>query len=92
MGRCGRRVLGAVQRAVGNARFCVFHSSGTVHRLFRRSTTAQDAPGTPIGRGIDLAYAPDCGLRIVHLTAASVRKSVWILVRQLRGPHLSTWA
>ena len=23
---------------------------------------------------------------------ASERKSVWILVRQLRGPHLSTWA
>jgi hypothetical protein len=23
---------------------------------------------------------------------SSVRKSVWTLVRQLRGPHLSTWA
>ena len=27
-----------------------------------------------------------------YFVASSVRKSVWILVRQLRGPHLSTWA
>jgi hypothetical protein len=27
-----------------------------------------------------------------YFVASSVRKSVWTLVRQLRGPHLSTWA
>ena len=27
-----------------------------------------------------------------YLVASSVRKSVWTLVRQLRGPHLRTWA
>ena len=27
-----------------------------------------------------------------YLVASSGRKSVWTLVRQLRGPHLSTWA
>ena len=27
-----------------------------------------------------------------YFVTASVRKSVWTLVRQLRGPHLSTWA
>jgi hypothetical protein len=28
----------------------------------------------------------------IHLTTSSSCKSVWILVRQLRGPHFSTWA
>jgi hypothetical protein len=34
------------------------------------------------------------GLRLVefYFVASSGRKSVWTLVRQLRGPHLSTWA
>jgi len=27
-----------------------------------------------------------------YFVASSVRKSVWTLVRQLRGPRLSTWA
>jgi hypothetical protein len=27
-----------------------------------------------------------------YFVASSGRKSVWTLVRQLRGPHLSTWA
>ena len=27
-----------------------------------------------------------------YFVASSVRKSVWTFVRQLRGPHLSTWA
>jgi hypothetical protein len=27
-----------------------------------------------------------------YFVASSVRKSVWTLVRPLRGPHLSTWA
>jgi regulator of protease activity HflC (stomatin/prohibitin superfamily) len=30
--------------------------------------------------------------REFYFAASSVRKSVWSLVRQLRGPHLSTWA
>ena len=30
--------------------------------------------------------------REFYFEASSVRKSVWTLVRQLRGPHLSTWA
>ena len=38
----------------GNRVFCDFHAGGTVHRLFRRSTTVHDAPGTTIGRRIDL--------------------------------------
>ena len=27
-----------------------------------------------------------------YFVASSVRKSVWTLVRQLRGPHFRTWA
>ena len=27
-----------------------------------------------------------------YFVVSSVRKSVWTFVRQLRGPHLSTWA
>jgi hypothetical protein len=27
-----------------------------------------------------------------YFVASSVRKSVWTFVRQLRGPHLRTWA
>jgi hypothetical protein len=27
-----------------------------------------------------------------YRVASSVRKSVWTLVRQLRGPHVKTWA
>ena len=27
-----------------------------------------------------------------YCATSSARKSVWTLVRQLRGPHLSTWA
>jgi hypothetical protein len=30
--------------------------------------------------------------RVFYFVGSSVCKSVWILVRQLRGPHLSTWA
>lgn len=30
--------------------------------------------------------------REFYFDICSVRKSVWILVRQLRGPHLRTWA
>jgi hypothetical protein len=30
--------------------------------------------------------------REFYFVASSVRKSVWTFVRQLRGPHLSTWA
>jgi len=47
-------------------------------------------PGTPIGRRIDLEYPFD--MWSIHFTASSARKSVCTLVRQLRGPHLSTWA
>ena len=35
-GPCGKRALG------------VFHRSGTIHGLFRRSATAQDGPGATI--------------------------------------------
>jgi hypothetical protein len=28
----------------------------------------------------------------IYFACSSCRKSVWILVRQLRGPHLRTWA
>ena len=30
--------------------------------------------------------------RRFYFVGSSVRKSVWTLVRQLRGPHFSTWA
>ena len=34
---------------------------------------------------------PETGVEF-YFTASSERKAVWTLVRQLRGPHLSTWA
>jgi len=56
--RCGRRVLGAVQRPCGKRVLCVFHRSGTIHRLFGRSATAQEAPGTTIVRRNDCTTPP----------------------------------
>ena len=45
---------------------------------------------------IDTSNPAICGRRPrpwrFYFAASSGRKSVWTLVRQLRGPHLRTWA
>ena len=38
------------------------------------------------------AFSPAAETSEFYFVASSVRKSVWTLVRQLRGPHLSTCA
>ena len=38
------------------------------------------------------AFSPAAETSEFYFVASSVRKSVWIFVRQLRGPHLSTCA
>ena len=39
-----------------------------------------------------IASSADPGLSEFYFVTASVRKSVCTFVRQLRGPHLRTWA
>ena len=42
----------------GNRVLCDFHAGGTVHGLFRSSTTADDAPGATIACEADPWYSP----------------------------------
>ena len=58
-----------------------------------RPTASVDTPKPAINRHLKTGHKPwRPRPGAVYLTAASVRKSVCTFVRQLRGPHLRTWA
>ena len=50
-------------------------------------------PGISLSGRVKTAHfrRPETGVEF-YFKASCRRKDVWTLVRQLRGPHLSTWA
>ena len=71
------RVLGEISKSVRKP-FCGFHGDVISTAVFVSSDVMKPA---------DHASTP-----MVYFVTSSVRKSVWTLVRQLRGPHLRTCA
>ena len=70
------RVLGEISKSVWKP-FCGFHRDVISIAVF------------VIVRRDDVTDSPT---PMVYFVTSSVRKSVWTLVRQLRGPHLRTCA
>jgi hypothetical protein len=62
----------------GNRVVCDFHAGGTVHRLFRSSTTADDAPGSTIACGAAVVF-PQTGVanRARSILAARPQFGSW---------------
>ena len=60
-------------------------------RLFAAASVDRSNPAIYGHRKTGHFRRPETGVEF-YFTASSERKAVWTLVRQLRGPHLSTWA
>ena len=61
--------------------------------MLRAAKTSVDSLKTGhLSTGQNRQFLPAAETSEFYFVASSVRKSVWTLVRQLRGPHLSTCA
>jgi hypothetical protein len=56
--RVGNRVLCGFPTTCGKRVLCVFHRSGTIHRLARLSSTGQEAPEATIVGAVDPEHPP----------------------------------
>ena len=91
MGMWKSRGLCEISKALWKP-FCGFHRDDISTAVFAVARSRPPRASGPVRERPRGWRAAAHRVERFYFVASSVRKSVWILVRQLRGPHLSTCA